>query len=192
MENLLAELGLSHSLDYDSIIWLWRRLPHPDTIGVGGPEIDFGIQTPAVLVLGEAKWNSLPGRNQDKDKAKDQLMIRRDFCRKLGRVIFPSCRHFVQLTVSRNGRLLTSARKQLAGAEYCERDMTWRSIATLLRDPEQQEVEAYLSWKERLSSPKPEADVTSESGAPLADPCPASAPMRQLGQLEERRISGSS
>src|SRR5262249_55105124 len=26
------------------VIWLWRRIAHPDTLVSGGPEIDFGIQ----------------------------------------------------------------------------------------------------------------------------------------------------
>lgn len=167
--GLLATLRVPNSRDEDAVVWLWRRLPHPDTIGVGGPEIDFGIQTPTVLVLGEAKWNSSPGRNQGKDKSKDQLTIRREFCRKLGRALFPSCGHFVQLTVSRNGGLLASASEEMAGAMYHERDMTWRGIATLLGDTARREVEAYLSWKERLSSPKPEADVAAELGSPLMD-----------------------
>ena len=42
-------------------VWLWRRQPHPDTLVSGGPEVDFGIQTDEVFILGEAKWLSSIG-----------------------------------------------------------------------------------------------------------------------------------
>ena len=42
-------------------ICLWRRVPHPDTSGSGGPEVDVLIQTPEVVVVGEAKWMSAVG-----------------------------------------------------------------------------------------------------------------------------------
>jgi len=38
----LLELPLSSPKTAN--IWLWRRIPHPDTLVSGGPEIDFGIQ----------------------------------------------------------------------------------------------------------------------------------------------------
>jgi hypothetical protein len=46
-------------------VWLWRRLPHPDTLVSGGPEIDFGIQTEHVVILGEAKWLSSKEKNSN-------------------------------------------------------------------------------------------------------------------------------
>lgn len=52
-------------------IWLWRRLPHPDTLVPGGPEIDFGVQTERVLFLGEAKWRSSIGAARGADGSKD-------------------------------------------------------------------------------------------------------------------------
>lgn len=42
----------------DALVWLWRRIPHPDDLVPGGPEIDFGFQTDDVFLLGEAKWRS--------------------------------------------------------------------------------------------------------------------------------------
>ncbi len=42
----------------NALVWLWRRIPHPDDLVPGGPEIDFGIQTDDVFLLGEAKWRS--------------------------------------------------------------------------------------------------------------------------------------
>lgn len=50
--NLFNELKLSILTNSPVSIWLWRRLPHPDNLVPGGPEIDFGIQTMDTLVLG--------------------------------------------------------------------------------------------------------------------------------------------
>src|SRR5688500_14738550 len=51
-------------------IWLWGRLPHPDTLVPGGPEIDFGVQTDDVFLLGEAKWRSSIGSAQGVNRDK--------------------------------------------------------------------------------------------------------------------------
>ena len=47
-------------------IFLWRRIPHPDTLVPGGPEIDFGILTEDTVVLGESKWRSKVAEKQGK------------------------------------------------------------------------------------------------------------------------------
>ena len=54
-KSLLGVLRLPFQIAGPVTCWLWRRLPHPDTLVSGGPEIDCGIQSPGVLVLGEAK-----------------------------------------------------------------------------------------------------------------------------------------
>ncbi len=76
-------------------VWLWRRLPHPDNLVSGGPEIDFGVQTDDVFLLGEAKWMSKIGVGQGVGHDKDQIVLRREFCSKYGRRILPTCRRFV-------------------------------------------------------------------------------------------------
>ena len=45
-------------------ISLWRRIPHPETLGLGGPELDVMIQTPYAVVFVEAKWGSSVGVGQ--------------------------------------------------------------------------------------------------------------------------------
>jgi hypothetical protein len=72
-------------------IWLWRRLPHPDTLVSGGPEIDFGIQTDDVFLLGEAKWRSVVGAAQGVKRDKDQITLRREFCENTAGGSCPTC-----------------------------------------------------------------------------------------------------
>jgi len=54
LEKWLGDLF--HLLDLDDAttdkaeIFLWRRIPHPDTLVSGGPEIDFGIITRNTLL----------------------------------------------------------------------------------------------------------------------------------------------
>jgi len=57
VRELLALIDVRGSSS-DASVWLWRRIPHPDDLVPGGPEIDFGIQTGDVFLLGEAKWRS--------------------------------------------------------------------------------------------------------------------------------------
>lgn len=63
-------------------VWLWRRIPHPDTGGSGGPELDVGIQTEDTGALVEDKWLSPIAARQGRLGDKDQLTLRREFCEK--------------------------------------------------------------------------------------------------------------
>ena len=75
-------------------IWLWRRLPHPDTLVPGGPEVDFGVQTDEVFLLGEAKWLSPIGAGQGVEHDKNQVTLRQTMDRLTGTKIdrrCPSC-----------------------------------------------------------------------------------------------------
>ncbi len=58
-------------------ISLWRHVPHPDTSGPGGLELDFLVETPKVVIVGEAKWDSFLDTRQGKDK--DQIMLRKEY-----------------------------------------------------------------------------------------------------------------
>jgi hypothetical protein len=60
VRELLALIDVDGS-DNNAHVWLWRRLLTLDTLVAGGPEIDFGIQTDDVFLLGEAKWRSSVG-----------------------------------------------------------------------------------------------------------------------------------
>lgn len=132
-------------------LWLWRRLPHPDTLVPGGPEIDFGIQTDRVVVLGEAKWRSQVGSAQGADGSKDQIRLRVEFCEKYGRALFPSVEQFVVLLLSQRTGALTEAQRSLGSDRVLVLEATWQQIGALASNPWREEFLAQLQWRERRS-----------------------------------------
>lgn len=58
LADLFRLLDLPGIQTDDAEVFLWRRIPHPDTLVPGGPEIDVGILTSNALILGEAKCRS--------------------------------------------------------------------------------------------------------------------------------------
>ena len=56
ISDLFQGIGIKSEPINNSEIFLWRRIPHPDTLVSGGPEIDFEILTQDTLLLGKAKW----------------------------------------------------------------------------------------------------------------------------------------
>jgi len=128
-------------------VWLWRRLPHPDTLVSGGPEIDFGIHTEDVFVLGEAKWRSSVGSAQGVDGDKDQITLRREFCQKYGRRLLPDVRRFVVLAVSWQGSLVPEVDSDADGVRLHLRDTTWERLANIESHPCADELRDYLKWK---------------------------------------------
>lgn len=145
--ELFRQIRIPHDRVADANIWLWRRLPHPDTLVSGGPEVDFGIQTADVFLLGEAKWLSRVGTLQGVAGNNDQLGLRREFCEKYGRTLLPGCRRFVVLAVSRTGGLLPEADGEAAGVSVHSRDTTWESIVGLGTHPSSAELRSYVAWK---------------------------------------------
>lgn len=132
-------------------VWLWGRLPHPDTLVPGGPEIDFGVQTDTLFLLGEAKWLSAVGAKQGVLGDKDQLTLRREFCEKYGRRLLPTCRRFVVLGVSLNGKLVPTTDTTADGVTIHGRDTTWDAVIGLDSHPLTRELRDYLAWKRRHS-----------------------------------------
>ena len=128
-------------------VGLWRRLPHPDTLVSGGPEIDFGIQTEDVFLLGEAKWRSSVGAAQGVNGDKEQVALRREFCEKYGRRLLSSVRHFVVLAVSWKGAMVPEAHSETDGVSLYARDATWEAVCGLRSHPLKDEVQQYLRWK---------------------------------------------
>ncbi len=135
----------------NACIWLWRRLPHPDSLVPGGPEIDFGIQTEAVFLLGEAKWRSSVGAAQGVNRDKDQMILRREFCQKYGSKLLPGAHRFVILGVSSKGSILPRADSEIDGATLHLRDTTWEAVARIASHPCAEEVQKYLQWKTQNS-----------------------------------------
>jgi hypothetical protein len=144
---LLRLIGLPGERVSAATVWLWRRLPHPDSLVPGGPEVDFGIQTDDVFLLGEAKWLSAVGASQGIDRNKDQFTLRREFCAKYGRRLIPGCRHFVVLAVSLAGSLIPTVDTEADGVALHARDAVWKDVVGLDAHPEASELRAYFSWK---------------------------------------------
>jgi hypothetical protein len=148
-DALLSLLRIPASPARAANVWLWRRVPHPDTLGSGGPEIDFGVQTQDVILLGEAKWRSGIGRAQGKARDKDQLTLRREFLKKNGQVMFGSVSRYILLTLSRHGGILEDMDVELDRAVLHLRDTTWESVCSIESHPASAEIRRYLIWKEK-------------------------------------------
>jgi hypothetical protein len=132
-------------------IWLWRRIPHPDTLVSGGPEIDFGIQTENVVVLGEAKWLSKIGEAQGKAKDKNQLILREEFFVKYGRKLLGTISNYVILGLSIQGGMVENRESSLGHDVIYHRDLTWGSVCGIEAHPLEDELRNYLGWKFRNS-----------------------------------------
>jgi len=149
---LLELLGLPAPTNDNVAIWLWRRLPHPDTLVPGGPEIDFGIQTDDTLLLGEAKWLSGVGQLQGVAKDKNQVVLRQEFCRKYGQLFFANYERLVVLGVSLDKPMLETSDEPLACGSLHTRSAIWSQIAALTAHPHHDEITRYLEWKKSLSN----------------------------------------
>jgi hypothetical protein len=150
LRDLLRHLDIPGVADH-AYVWLWRRLPHPDTLVPGGPEIDFGIQTEDVFLLGEAKWRSSVGAAQGVNRDKGQMTLRREFCEKYGRRLLPEARHFVVLAVSWKGELARRVDSAIEAVALHLRDVTWEQLTQIQSHPCAPELQAYVAWKGRNS-----------------------------------------
>ncbi len=149
-EQLLQLLGLEESVSA-ATVWLWRRLPHPDNLVPGGPEIDVGIQTDTTLVLVEAKWRSAVGAGQGVARDKDQIQIRAEFCGKYGSQIYPGVTRFVVLAVGQSLGTLNPAQLGHADGSVSIREMTWGTLGGLGANPTAGEFRDQLRWREEHS-----------------------------------------
>ncbi len=147
LENWLRDLfrliDLPDSDSDNAEIFLWRRIPHPDTLVPGGPEIDVGITTSNTVILGEAKWLSGIGAAQGKAKNKDQIQLRGEFLAEYGSAIFPKRSHKVVLGVS----LLPNAFKDTTPEGVIFRASLWRSLCNLPSHPLAEELSSHVEWK---------------------------------------------
>jgi hypothetical protein len=143
---LFKRLGLPDTGD-KILVWLWRRLPHPEkTESIGGPEIDFGLMSAESLVLGEAKWNSPVGMGQGLNKDRSQLDLRLAYCEKLAPHALPSVRHRIILGVGRKADVLT----ETSQSNYAEvRNISWKELVSLFPRRLASELELYLEWREK-------------------------------------------
>lgn len=143
ISELFQSLGLFSGVVKSSEIYLWRRIPHPDNLVPGGPEIDFGILTNDTLVLGEAKWKSSVGAAQGKNKDKDQIQLRAEFLQKYAPRLYPGVRHFVVLGVG----FKKDVTENYSGKAVRIIGTTWSEICSLEFHPNHDELQKYLAWK---------------------------------------------
>jgi len=127
----------------NSEIFLWRRIPHPDTLVSGGPEIDFGILIKDTLLLGEAKWKSSVGIAQGKNKDKNQIQLRIEFLQKYAPKLYPGVKRYVVLGVGLKNDVTENYSDK---AVKCI-GTTWSDICSLETHPNHDELLKYLAWK---------------------------------------------
>lgn len=144
---LLALLHVPVRSNEPARIWLWRRIPHPDNLAPGGPEIDVGIQVGGVLIYGEAKWRSAVSTSQGVAGNKDQIRLRREFCERYGRTFYPGIERFVVLGIAPKHGIVPQADRWCGVADLHLRDVTWDELAGLHEHPCRDELQRYLAWK---------------------------------------------
>jgi len=150
--ELLGAIGIEEAIGTNAHIWLWRRIPHPDTLVSGGPEIDFGIHTGRTLVLGEAKWRSGIGKSQGVDGSKDQIDLRVQFCRERGATLYPGVERFVLLLVGQTSGAHQERCLSLTNGRIQVVEATWQELGALASNPWRDEFLSHLAWRESYST----------------------------------------
>ena len=129
-----------------STISLWRRVPHPDNHVRNGPEIDVLIQTPEVLVVGEAKWMSAVGSGQGVDKNKNQLDLRKDYLEGLVRRIYTTETIGIVLSIAIDSAI-AAVEPDTIGSKLLEHHITWEDLCGISAHPFGDEPGRYYRWK---------------------------------------------
>ena len=143
LRDLFRLIDLPDARTDNAEISLWRRIPHPDTLVSGGPEIDVGITTSNTVILGEAKWLSGIGAAQGKAKDKDQIQLRGEFLAKYGAGIFPDRPHKVVLGIS----LLPNAFTDTTPEGISFRTTSWHHLSSITSHPLVEELTRYVEWR---------------------------------------------
>jgi len=143
LQDLFNLIDLPNASTDNAEIFLWRRIPHPDTLVSGGPEIDVGITTSDTVILGEAKWLSGIGAAQGKAKDKDQIQLRGEFLAKYGTTIFPGRPHKVVLGIS----VVPNAFKDTTPEAVGFRTTYWQHLSAIPSHPLVEELTRHVEWK---------------------------------------------
>lgn len=143
LRDLFRLIDLPDAKTNNAEIFLWRRIPHPDTLVSGGPEIDVGITTSNTVILAEAKWLSGIGAAQGKARDKDQIQLRGEFLDKYGASLFPGRPHKVVLGIS----LLPDAFKDTTPEGVIFGLTLWQTLCSLHSHPLADELACYVEWK---------------------------------------------
>jgi len=143
LAELLTMLDLPGVRTEDAEIFLWRRTPHPDTLGPGGPEIDVGISTDNALILIEAKWLSRVGAAQGTKKDKDQIQLRGEFLKKYAPRLFPNRCQLAVVGIGLSRDVFADTKPD----RILFRSTTWEAICSVATHPLAEEVRRYFGWK---------------------------------------------
>lgn len=147
VNDLIKKIGCNDVVDAKSSeISLWRRLPHPDKLTPGGPEIDFLIQTENTLILGESKWKSKIGINQGDKGDKNQIDLRISFIKKYASVIYSDVKNYVVLLVGLETRLENEI-KVYQDKDIRIKYISWNEVISLTKHPLHNELMRYYDWK---------------------------------------------
>ena len=140
---LSNQLGLSGG-DQVCEVSCWRRIPHPDTLVSGGPELDALLVGDKTVVMVEAKWKSGEGKGQGKSGKKTQLGLRNEWFAKYGRQVFGD-RTMVVLGVSAYADDMALPEPD---APWINMEMvTWRDLTECDVHQHVDEYARYYRWK---------------------------------------------
>jgi hypothetical protein len=147
LSNFLAELVNIPSRNTKCTVALWRRVPHPDTMGAGGPELDLLIVADSTVFIVESKWRSGEGRWQGMSGKQSQLQLRRQFIERCGPRLFGN-RDCVLLYVvlDKTQQPLDNELSETVPSFSCE----WAELCDWKGHPNSAEIRRYYEWKRSL------------------------------------------
>lgn len=124
---------------------LWRRVPHPDNLTPGGPEIDVLILTDKTVLLFEIKWRSAEGRWQGVDGRSTQMDLRDRFLTTLAPRIFPGRQPVLVYVVLDESQALPSRISEVS--LHC---IKWKELCCCGVHPFSDEILRFYDWKRNL------------------------------------------
>jgi hypothetical protein len=124
---------------------LWRRVPHPDNLTAGGPEIDAIVQTDRTVAFIEAKWRSGESRWQGLDGQTGQLELRSKFLQGVGHRIYGD-RTLLLLSLTLDDRAGLPIESE--GVRVVA--LLWKDLIRCSAHPLSEEIERYYDWKRNL------------------------------------------
>ena len=130
-------------------ISLWRRVPHPDLLSSGGPELDVCVTTDRELVVIEAKWRATEGYWQGAEGLSTQMQLRSSFLASLGRNFYPGKELKLVYIMLASSQTLPKRNEGIEAA--C---ILWSQLLHQTPHPLQEEVLRYFRWKWNLAPRK--------------------------------------
>ena len=151
LRALLESAGIDADENADPSLWLWRRVPHPEMLVPGGPEVDFAIRCGSVLVVGESKWLSGVAANQGARGDRDQIELRIQYLQERACTMGDGIERGAVLGLSWSSDLIKTHHLEAAHPVTQLLDVSWDSVARLPWHPSGSELLDYLQWKRALS-----------------------------------------